>query len=80
MNFKIFSLLVLAIVLIVCKKSSAAPQNMPGMPPMPSMPSMPSMPGMPDPSSMMPKEMADKMEAVKGFKDMAAGAMPASPF
>lgn len=77
MNFKIFTLLVLAIVLIVCKKSSAAPQNMPGMPPMPS---MPSMPGMPDPSSMMPKEMADKMEAVKGFKDMAAGAMPASPF
>lgn len=77
MNFKIFTLLVLAIVLIVCKESSAAPQNMPGMPPMPS---MPSMPGMPDPSSMMPKEMADKMEAVKGFKDMAAGAMPASPF
>lgn len=65
MNFKLFALLVLAIVLVVCKQSSAGP------------PGLPDPPSMPDPSSFMPKEIAEHAETAKGFKDMAAGSVPA---
>lgn len=66
MNFKIFSLFVLALVL--CTPSSA---NFPKVPGSDSVPG-----GMPDPSQFAPKEIAEHAETAKGFKDMAASQIP----
>lgn len=58
-----FNFLVLAFVLVVIQQSSAGVMDqIPG--------------GMPDPSSFVPKEMAEHVETAKSMKDMAAAAMP----
>lgn len=70
MNFKVFQLVVFALVLFVFKQTSA------GMPEMPGGGGMPEMPGGMDPSQFAPKDMGEAVENAKGFKDMAMGSIP----